>query len=175
MEKIEKLTWPTITLHWLVGVMFLGVFVLGFLMVDMPAPDKFEWYDLHKSLGVLILMVAVPRLLWRLKEGGLKPVSQSSLGINLLAKLIQWGLLFSTLAMPLSGLAMSIGSGRTVSIFGVEVIAEGAEIPWLEELASTIHHMAVELIIVALALHIIGAIKHQLVDKDRTLIRMLGK
>ncbi|MEH6452976.1 MAG: cytochrome b/b6 domain-containing protein [Psychromonas sp.] len=46
---------------------------------------------------------------------------------------------------------------------------------WLSSAGHFIHVQAVNIIIVALALHIIGALKHHLIDKDSTLTRMLGR
>jgi cytochrome b561 len=175
MTTRDTLSWQTILLHWVVGLSFIGVFGLGLYMVDQPAPGKFELYGIHKSIGFLILIAAVARIFWRLKEGALPALSTSSALLEKLAKAIHGLLMLATLAMPISGVAMSIGGGRAVSIFAWEIIPEGEEIPWLGEAASAVHHMAVELIILVLVLHVAGAIKHQLVDKDGTLSRMLGR
>ncbi len=91
------------------------------------------------------------------------------------AKVVHGILLLATLAMPISGIAMSAGGGRAVDIFGWVIIAEGPETPWLQELGSTIHHSAVEILIAVFVLHVAGAIKHQVVDKDGTISRMLGR
>lgn len=171
----NALSWQSILLHWIVGLSFIGVFALGLYMVNQPAPGKYELYGIHKSVGFLILIAAVTRIAWRLKEGAIPALSPSSALLEKLAKAIHGLLLLATLAMPISGVAMSVGGGRAVSIFAWEIIPEGEEIPWLGDAASAIHHMAVELIIVVLALHIAGALKHQLIDKDGTISRMLGR
>lgn len=176
MLNNKPLTWQTITLHWITGLAFIGVFALGLYMVDLPrSPEKFEWYGIHKSLGAIILAVALIRLVWRLKEGALPPASQIPAWQDKAAKAVHGILLLATLAMPISGIAMSAGGGRAVDIFGWVIIAEGPETPWLQELGSTIHHFAVEILIAVIALHVAGAIKHQVVDKDGTISRMLGR
>ncbi len=77
MLNKKPLTWQTIALHWVTGLAFIGVFALGLYMVDLPrSPEKFEWYGIHKSLGAIILVVALIRLVWRLKEGALPPASE---------------------------------------------------------------------------------------------------
>ncbi|MFN1514020.1 cytochrome b [Vibrio owensii] len=176
MLNKKPLTWQTITLHWITGLAFIGVFALGLYMVDLPrSPEKFEWYGIHKSLGAIILVVALIRLVWRLKEGALPPASEMPAWQDKAAKAVHGILLLATLAMPISGIAMSAGGGRAVDIFGWVIIAEGPETPWLQELGSTIHHSAVEILIAVFVLHVAGAIKHQVVDKDGTISRMLGK
>lgn len=176
MLNKQPLTWQTITLHWITGLAFIGVFALGLYMVDLPrSPEKFEWYGIHKSLGAIILVVALIRLVWRLKEGALPPASKIPAWQDKAAKAVHGILLLATLAMPISGIAMSAGGGRAVDIFGWVIIAEGPETPWLQELGSTIHHSAVEILIAVFVLHVAGAIKHQVVDKDGTISRMLGR
>ncbi len=176
MLNKKPLTWQTITLHWITGLAFIGVFALGLYMVDLPrSPEKFEWYGIHKSLGAIILVVALIRLVWRLKEGALPPASEMPVWQDKAAKAVHGILLLATLAMPISGIAMSAGGGRAVDIFGWVIIAEGPETPWLQEIGSTIHHSAVEILIAVFVLHVAGAIKHQLVDKDGTISRMLGR
>ncbi|WP_264406913.1 cytochrome b [Vibrio owensii] len=176
MLNKKPLTWQTITLHWITGLAFIGVFALGLYMVDLPrSPEKFEWYGIHKSLGAIILVVALIRLVWRLKEGALPPASHMPAWQDKAAKVVHGILLLATLAMPISGIAMSAGGGRAVDIFGWVIIAEGPETPWLQELGSTIHHSAVEILIAVFVLHVAGAIKHQVVDKDGTISRMLGR
>lgn len=176
MLNKKPLTWQTITLHWITGLAFIGVFALGLYMVDLPrSPEKFEWYGIHKSLGAIILVVALIRLVWRLKEGALLPASEMPVWQDKAAKAVHGILLLATLAMPISGIAMSAGGGRAVDIFGWVIITEGPETPWLQELGSTIHHSAVEILIAVFVLHVAGAIKHQVVDKDGTISRMLGR
>lgn len=176
MLNKHSLTWQTIALHWVTGLAFIGVFALGLYMVDLPrSAEKFEWYGIHKSLGAIILAIALVRLVWRLKEGSIPPASQMPAWQDKTAKAVHGILLLATLAMPISGIAMSAGGGRAVDIFGWEIIAESSEKPWLQEFGSTIHHSAVEVLLVVFALHVLGAIKHQVVDKDGTISRMIGR
>ncbi|MGY3572416.1 cytochrome b [Vibrio paucivorans] len=176
MLNKKPLTWQTIVLHWIVGLSFIGVFGIGLYMVDLPrGPEKFEWISLHKSIGALILAAALIRFGWRLKEGALPPASKMPAWQDKAAKAVHGILLLATLAMPISGVAMSVGGGRAIEIFGWQVIAESAKTPWLQELGSTIHTSAVEILIFVFVLHVGGAIKHQVIDKDGTISRMLGR
>ncbi len=77
--------------------------------------------------------------------------------------------------MPISGAVMSVAGGRALELFGIELIAAGEKTEWLQSAASFVHVNAVNLIIMVFALHVLGALKHQLVDKDGTLSRMLGR
>ena len=87
--------------------------------------------------------------------------------------------------MPISGLMASVLGGHGLSVFGVEVFAPNFSVDdpektlpinyELSKAGAAIHFYLGYTVIVALLLHIAGALKHHLVDKDGTLKRMLGK
>ena len=172
----NKLSKPTIAFHWLTGLLFIGVLALGLYVEDLPrAPEKFELLGIHKSLGLIVLFVAALRLAWRLKEGAISSIAKLTPQQALLAKAVHHLLLLGTLLMPISGLMMSIGGGHAIALFGLELISGGEKIEWLGGLGSNIHGIAANVLIATLLLHIAGALKHQFMDKDGTISRMLGK
>jgi len=172
----NKLSKPTIGLHWITGLLFIGALALGLYVEDLPrTPEKFELLGLHKSLGVIVLCVALARLFWRLKEGAITSVAVLSKSQELVAKGVHHLLLLGTLLMPISGLMMSVGAGRAVKVFGLEIIAAGEKVEWLGALGGGIHGLAANVLIAVLVLHVAGALKHQLIDKDGTVSRMLGR
>lgn len=169
-------------LHWLVATFVVLLLAVGFFMTTF---DVYAPMPLHKSLGMLALLVIVPRIVWRIKEGWPPPASAYAAWEHALAKLVHWVLLLGTLAMPLSGMAMSGAGGRGLILFGLQLLAPnpdpanpGKVIPLNETVAgagSTVHEALAWVLLVALALHLAGALKHHIVDKDRTLLRMLGR
>ncbi|MBA5761643.1 cytochrome b [Vibrio sp. 404] len=176
MLNKNRLTWQTIAFHWITGLLFIGVFVLGLYMADLPrSPEKGELIGLHKSLGAIVLLVALLRIVWRVKEGAIQATSPVPAWQEKLAKAIHGILMLATLSMPISGIAMSVGGGRGADVFGWSFIAAGDKTPWLQELGGAIHGLSVNIIIFVLLLHIAGAIKHQVIDKDGTMSRMLGR
>ena len=68
---------------------------------------------------------------------------------------------------------MSVGGGHSVAFFSVELITGGEKTEWVNTLGKSLHFYASRVVIVTLALHILGALKHQFIDKDNTLTRML--
>ena len=53
--------------HWLVAALILATIGIAWYMTGLPlSPEKIQVYNLHKSIGVAILALAVLRLLWRL-------------------------------------------------------------------------------------------------------------
>lgn len=99
------------------------------------------------------------------------------------AKGVHWVLLISTLLFPLSGLAMSIGGGNGLSVFGLEIVAQsidaitGDKIPVNEMVAGVgrrVHATLLWVVGITLILHIVGAFKHHVIDKDETIKRMFS-
>ncbi len=78
----------------------------------------------------------------------------------------------------------SVMAGRGLIVFGFDIIAAnptplGADDPFpineqLTLVAETLHELFGKVLIAALVLHVVGALKHHFVDKDITLKRMLG-
>ena len=172
----------TIALHWLVGWSIMGLLALG---IYMEENDAYHLYDLHKSLGALIFIVIVIRAWRRVRQGWPKPVNEYTRMEQRLSKITHYVLLIGSVLIPLSGLVMTIAGGRGLEVFGLEVIGANIDpanpdktlplIAPLAGIAHQMHGMVSNLVIVALVLHIIGALKHHVIDKDNTLKRMLGR
>ncbi|MFC5077748.1 hypothetical protein VTH8203_02256 [Vibrio thalassae] len=172
----NNLSKPTVLFHWLTAIFFIVTLIIGLYLSDMAnSPDKNELRNLHKSLGVLVMIAASIRLVWRLKEGMINAVNSLPAWQANSAHFVHWFLLVATIMMPLSGITMSIGGGRSVELFGLVVISARDKIEWLQQVSSTVHFSSVNIVIAILVLHVVAAIKHQFVDKDGTLSRMLGK
>jgi len=92
-------------------------------------------------------------------------------------------LILSTLAMPLSGVIMSVADGRGLYVFGLKLLAANRDAAGkiialsesLEHLMHTVHAVTANLLIAAIALHIGAALWHHFKLKDDTLRRMLAR
>ncbi|TGW04521.1 cytochrome b, partial [Mesorhizobium sp. M2D.F.Ca.ET.145.01.1.1] len=111
MQTITNTTtrygWATIVLHWLIGIIFIGQFPLGFVMVRTQSQrTAFELIQLHKSLGFLLLGLIILRIAWRL--GNAAPPLPPSVGAleRRSAPLAHLALYVFQLALPLSGWAL---------------------------------------------------------------------
>lgn len=174
MKSNQPLSTRTILLHWLAGLSFIATFAVGFYLVDLPrSPEKFELLNLHKSFGVAVFTVALIRVIWRFKEGPINSVATGPVWQNKAATLVHYTLLICTILMPISGIIMSVGGGHPVAFFSIELIAGGEKSEWLNSLGKSLHFYTSRVVMVALALHVVGALKHHFIDKDNTLTRML--
>lgn len=178
----SKLSKTTVRLHWIIALLMIMLLASGVYMVETETFALFSW---HKSFGVLVFIFAAFRILWRIKQGWPEHVSNYSIIERVLSKGTHWILIIGTVMMPVSGFIMNAMGGYGVEAFGVELFPAntGPEGPFdflpinegLANLASSMHSLGGNLLIAAVVLHVIGALKHHFIDKDATIYRMLGK
>lgn len=172
---VLRYTRTAMLLHWLIAVCILGLFGLGIYMADLPlSPQKLKFYSYHKWAGITVLLLAVARLAWRLTHTP-PPLPASQPRWQHTAAHAGHALLYVLIfAAPMSGWLMSSALGFSVVWFGVlplpDLIAKNQE---LGELLKTVHRYLNYSFLVLVIGHALVAIKHQWLDRDGTLDRML--
>jgi cytochrome b561 len=161
--------------HWVIAALIVTQFVLAYAADDLPlGVHKLALLARHKSFGMTILMLAVLRLLWRLKNPApALPAGMTSLE-RLLARATHFAFYVLLFAMPLTGWMMSSAKNYSVSWFGVftwpNLIAKNEN---AFELLRSTHHILSYMLFGIAVLHIFAALKHHFWDKDDVLLRML--
>lgn len=167
-----------ISLHWLVAITVYSMFGLGLWMRSLGYYDA--WYQLgpwwHKGIGVMLFFVLLFRLIWRLgnpRPDHLqthKPYERKAAGwVHLLLYLMLFLLM-------LSGYLISTADGRPLEVFDWFAIpATLSGLDQQEDIAGKIHLYLAWSVVVVSALHLLAAFKHHFFDRDRTLLRMLGR
>ena len=170
----HRYTGVAIALHWLMALMILVSLAVGLTMARMDlSPTRLQLYNWHKWAGVLILTLAALRLLWRLshRPPTLPPMPAWQHAASRASHGALYVLFF---AVPLAGWAYSSAAGFPVVLFGVlplpDWVAVDRELaqaikPWHGRLAWTLAALTL--------LHIAAAWKHQLVDRDGLINRIL--
>ena len=162
--------------HWAIFILFVLQYFLVYRREYFPkdSPEKLQYILLHKSVGTLLLLLALFMILWR--QMGQRPPFPSNMSKTeiFFAKLIHFLLYFSMLLMPIIGILMSQFGGRAVSFFGQ------FELPTLvaknKALAGVMYdsHVILSYIIIAIVtLHALAALAHHFIKKDNVLKRML--
>jgi cytochrome b561 len=175
-NSITRYSPVAIALHWLVALLVIAAFTLGVTMVEMPGvtPTKLRYFNYHKWIGVTVLALAVIRLLWRLSHPA--PTLPASIPEwqRKIADLTHYALYFLIFAVPLSGFFYSLASGFPVVYLGVlplPVLIDAS--PELKPLFKTAHYVFNIALGTLVSLHILAALKHQFIDRDDVLKRML--
>ena len=161
--------------HWLIAALVVTQFVLANMADDLPIGlHKLALLARHKSFGMTVLMLAILRLLWRLKNPppalppGMRPWERF---LARTTHAVFYTLLFG---MPITGWMMSSAKNYSVSWFGVFTWPNliGKNESAFEALRTT-HGILAGVLFYTAILHILAALKHHFWDKDDVLTRML--
>lgn len=168
-------------LHWLTAILVLLLIALGLFMVQLPinssveVGDKFWFYSLHKTFGMALFAVAGLRIIWAIIQPHPAPLNGEKKLENLAAQTIHWTLYSSIILMPLSGWIHHSALEGFAPIWW----PFSQDLPFipksllLASISSTAHAFTAVLLGTSVALHVGGALKHTLIDRDRTLARMV--
>ena len=179
-----RYTLPAIVLHWLIALGIIVNVVLMWVLDALPDPSQRPVVNLHKSIGITVLGLAIMRLLWRMTHKP-PPLPEGTRRWERLAAHSAHVLLYVVIfAMPLTGWihdsAWKDAASHPLNLFGV--------IPWfrigpiqhmdpaskeqVHALFSQLHTSCAYVLYALLAAHVAGALKHQFLDRRPSLRRM---
>lgn len=185
MNVFPKYTRIAIFLHWSVALLILLNLVLVWVVDAAPDDQQRLIIDTHKSIGISVLGLVLLRMLWRV---GHPPPPLPASYARWEQRAAHWGhLVFygMMLALPLTGWmhdsAWKDAASHPMTLFGtlpwprivwisdVEPVAKAR----LHDLFGSAHTLLSYVLYVLLATHIAAALKHQFLDHERELQRML--
>ena len=171
--------------HWAIAAFVLVDLGLGIYMSDLPRSDasRFMLYQLHKSIGLTVLVLSILRLVWRVAN----PIPPMPQGLHPLLRFagraVHFLLYFLIVSIPLVGWAMVSSSpiGLPTPYFGLFAwpnIAYFAHQPTAskmayEDLFHDTHALLAYSALALIALHVLAALYHQFGRRDDVLARML--
>ncbi len=164
--------------HWLIALSIIGLVWLGWYMVDLTYLDR--WYKesltVHKSIGMLVLGFAVVYFAWKAYSPSPPPAADGPAWQRSASRLMHYALMAMMVAIPVTGYLISTWAGKPVSIFGLfDIPAVLAKNEKLRDLAIDVHFYLAYAVGILVLGHAGAAIKHQFVDRDGTLARMLWR
>ena len=161
-----------IVLHWLLALMIVASFGVGLYMSDLPiSPTRLKLYNWHKWAGVTILALSGLRLLWRLTHRPPAAAPGWQAGIAQATHGLLYALFF---VVPLLGWAYSSAAGFPVVWFGLLQLPDFVPVDkLLAEAIKPWHERSAMMMAGLVLLHLAGAAKHQWLDRDRLIQRML--
>lgn len=167
-------------LHWLLAIAIIGMIIFGWLLDDVPrGPTKFTLMQLHKSIGITILLLSLVRLGWRLSHNAPPLPAGMARWEIAVAHITHVALYVFMIGVPLAGWAMVSTSPLNIPtmLYGV---LPWPNLPILSDMASRelshsfgeAHELMAYTTAALVVLHIGAALKHHFISRDDILLRM---
>lgn len=169
---------PAIVLHWLMAALLFWQIAIGLYMVDLPkrTPAVAYFYNLHKSFGLVALMLAVIRLWWRFRSPPPRSLGLHASALEEKAAQVSHRLLYACmLLIPLFGFLASNFGKHPVRFFGYVLPQLGWDSPLLQSFFRLSHASLAWLLCGLIAVHVFAVGRHLLNSGGLILQRMLPR
>ncbi len=162
-------------IHWLTALCVLMIIPGGILMTHMEeGPLQDQIYDLHRSFGVVVFILAVTRVAARKAFGTPAPVEALTPLERRASVAVHHSLLTLIFVMPILGVVMTSFYGDGVSVFGLFTLPQMfAKNEPVYDVLAAIHGWLGYLMAALILSHFGGAIMHTFIKRDGVLQRML--
>ena len=170
-----RYTRTAVSLHWLIALLIVSAFALGWVMTDIPGftPAKLRYFSWHKWIGVTVFGLAILRVLWRATHVP-PPLPEDTPSIQRVAAHIVHALLYVLmLAIPATGYLYSSASNIPVVYLAIVPLPPliGPD-PTLKEIFTTLHITLNYVLLTLVSLHVLAVVKHHLLTRNGLLSRM---
>ncbi|MBD3786234.1 MAG: cytochrome b, partial [Sphingomonadales bacterium] len=167
-------------LHWLTALLIVSAIALGLYAETLPRDSEAAAatlrtiYSAHKTIGVATFFAALIRILWALSQPKPAPLHPERRAETLAAEVVHWALYGAMLIMPASGWVLHAAERGFAPILwpfgqGLPFVPKSEG---LAHAAQAVHKLSALVLYGAIGLHVLGALKHALIDRDGTLARM---
>jgi cytochrome b561 len=168
----------SVVIHWLMAMVVIGMFALGIWMRQLSYYDP--WYQdgptIHKSIGVLLFILLLASIGWR--SINIRPNDDPVLKKweRTTAHLTHFAMYGLMLMLMTAGYLISTADGRQIEVFNLfSVPATLQGIKNQEDIAGEIHQILAWTLILLAGVHALAALKHHFINRDSTLLKMLGR
>lgn len=152
----------SIFFHWVMAMLILVLFLLGWYMVDLPkgSSERTFFFTLHKSVGLTVALLLVLRLVWRWRAAGMPPAPGIAPWQVWLAGITHRSLYVFMVVQPLSGYISSSFSGYPTRLWGVVLPQWADKNPELNQRFTDVHEASSVALCTLILLHVCGALWH---------------
>lgn len=155
---------PLRLFHWLMAVAIVIAVLIGFYVNELPGDWRKSAWVLHQSLGVTVGLMLPLRLWFRFshRQPALPPMAKIE---AFLARFTHVALYAAMIMMVVTGYGMKALAGKVTPWFGLKIAPFLPLYPELAKLARHWHEPFALFLVALVALHVVGALKHRVVDK----------
>ena len=160
-------------LHWTLASLIAATAALGWYMMSVEHEPGGEWYfNLHKSIGLVIAALVVGRIAWRLRNEPERLPAFVPLWQVRLSTATQMLLYALMVLMPLTGYLGASYTKAGVQLFGLATPHWAVPDHARAEQFFAVHSVLIWVLTALVALHVLGALKHLLLERNGVFQRM---
>ena len=162
-----RYTGTAVGLHWLLALLLSFMAALGWYMLSVEdEPGSASYFNLHKSIGLVVALLVAARIVWRLTHRP-APLPANVPAWHARLSALNVALLYALMVLlPLTGYLGAAYSKYGVALFGLALPAWAQPDHDTAERFFDIHGALIWVLVGLVAVHVLGALKHLLVDKD---------
>lgn len=184
-RPLGRYTTPAIVFHWLIALLIFLNIALAWVWPNVADDSVRPLINTHKSVGITILGLVVLRILWRLTHRPPALPAHHKLWEKRAAHTVHALLYIAILVMPLSGWIMDAAYKDAAThpnfYFGLFewprlsfiTALDPASKKSVHDAFGAVHGLTADVIYALVFVHLAGALKHQLIDRDHELLRMM--
>jgi len=177
ISQNPRYTHGAIALHWIIALLIIANYFLVWSAEDAPKAEEQRLVALHMATGITILLFSVLRVIWRITHPA-PPHDETLKSWEVtLAKLVNRVFYFLIIAIPFSGWLMTsvFSAGKSINIYG---LFNFPGLPFGKDEAAAgivheVHEVLAAIMLLLFIIHVAAALKHQFVDRNGTLGRMI--
>ena len=161
-----------IALHWIMAALIVVVGTLGLLHDSWPRRSQAFWINLHALIGLAVWVLIVVRFCWRFRRPPPAPPPELGLLTRRLSYTVHVLLYLLVFVIPLVGIVTFIWHGRAFN-FGLFKVDFGVHSNRaIFHPTEDLHGYLAYTLFTLIGLHLLAALWHQFVRRDRLLQRM---
>ena len=156
-----------IIIHWVSALLIVTLFFFGLFIHQLPAETKLSYIAAHAGLGILVLILTLIRVFWFFKKD--RPTDIKT-GNSLNDRLVIW--IHNAFYFLIAGICLSGIATMALAGFGQAWMQQNPNLILAESAPLNTHYILATTLMILLAMHIGGVVKHYISTKENTLKRM---
>lgn len=162
--------------HWLSALLIITLLGIGLYFHEMPKGDeRTYWLQLHIALGALFFIILAFRIVWRLIVTSPEPLPQPQI-VYWISKGVQFILLLALVLLIVSGPLIVWTADRPINVFTwFSIPSPLGRMETLHEILEVVHKVCSRVMLFGIIIHVLGVVKHAVIDRAPIMQRMIGR
>ncbi len=159
--------------HWLIFVLLVGMLIYGYFLDDFPKDVQPLTYNIHKLIGLTILMLMILRLGWRLVNPKPSLVQDVPQWQRRVERLVHQLMYLFILVMPIAGWIGASAGTHPPHLGGIDLSLPIEQSKAIADVSFWFHNNIALVVIALITIHFLAALYHQFVKQDKIINKML--